>query len=459
MKIIKLSISNYLCFDFWKSDNLGNLIHITGGNGKGKSSFIKAIKEVFKSSGSDADLIRIGEDKAEIMVSLDTGIEIQRRIGMGGNTVKVTKNGQPLEKPQALLNSLIGGLQFNPIDFMLAKTKQRMGILLSAMPFTLNYEQIVELLPAIEVVGGTFDFSKHGLEVLDDIQKHVYERRHEQGIEVDQLKKSIRQDRQDIPETLDEKKFEGFNLNAKIEERSTMEGVITAQKKDEESLDALRDLKTEKENDIKRKEDELIRLKSELADIQSRGSALNDKCNDFKPPQVDLIIAEIDEYQEFQKFGLKLEAIQQKEIDLEKSDAVRTSLDELYKALTNEIPKKLLAEIKLPIQNLEIDGDKILIKGVPIDKMSDSEQIRFSIEIAEALAGDLDAICIDRFETLEEKNRLKFLELASKPHPQTGKRFQYFITEVTSGDLQVNSQNGQAEMPPEKPPTEKQRGF
>ena len=417
---------------------------------------------MFKSSGSDTELIRIGEDKAEIMVSLDTGIKIQRKIGMGGNTVKVTKDGQPLEKPQALLNSLIGGLQFNPIDFMMAKTKPRMGILLSAMPFTLNPEKLAEALkevkPLMSFKPESFDFSKHGLEVLDDIQKHVYERRHEQGIVVDQLKKSIRQDRQDIPETLDVKKFEGFNLNAKIEERSEMEGIITAQKKDEESLEALTDLKSEKKDEIKRKEDELVRLKSELADIQNRGSVLFVKVGEFKRPDTAAIIAEIDEYQEFQKFSLRLEAIEKKEADLLDSRSIHESLNELYKALTNEIPKKLLAEIKLPIEGLEIDGDRILIKGVPIDKMCDSDQIKFSIEIAEALAGDLDAICIDRFETLEEKNRLEFLELASKPHSQTGKRFQYFITEVTSGDLKVESQNGQAEIPLEKPP-EKKGGF
>jgi hypothetical protein len=222
LKITKISVKDYLGIAFWKADKLGKLNRITGGNEVGKSSLLEAIKEAFKSSGNDPGLIRIGEDKAEILICLNSGIEIQRKISMAGNTVKVTKEGQPLDSPQAFLNELIGGFPFNPIAFMMAKKKQRREILLSAMPFTLKYETIVELLPTLEQVAaeGTFDFSKHGLEVLADIQKHVYDRRHEQGIEVDQLKKSIRQDRQDIPETLDEKKFEGFVLNAFIEERS-----------------------------------------------------------------------------------------------------------------------------------------------------------------------------------------------------------------------------------------------
>lgn len=464
LKIIKLSIRNYLRIVFYKTDKLGKLNLITGGNEVGKTSFVQAIKEAFKSSGNDPGLITIGENKAEIFVTLNNGIEIQRKISMGGNTVKVIKEGQPLDSPQKFLNSLIGGLQFNPIEFALAKEKPRRTMLLSAMPFQLKVESLVnELGGQVDIAVldlSTFDFSKHGLEVLADIQKHVYDRRHEQGIIVDQLTKSIREDRKRIPETLNVKKFEDFDLNTKIEERSTMEGIITAQEKDEESLDALRDLKTEKENEIKRKEDDLVRLKSELKEIQSRGSDLYDKTARFERPDTAAIIAEIDAFQEFREFSLQLKAIEDKKIDLESAGMVHRNLNDLHKALVNEIPKKLLAEIKLPIDDLTIDGDKILIGGVPLDKMADSAKIKISVEIAQALCGDLKVICIDRFETLEEKNRMEFLELAAKPHPRTGVKYEYFITEVTKGDLKVDSQNGQAEIPlQEKPKPKKKEGF
>ena len=162
-----------------------------------------------------------------------------------------------------------------------------------------------------------------------------------------------------------------------------MQAKIIGHEKDLITLDNLRNRAEQIDNEVILLENQIRKLKSERAEVSEKGKAFKAETEKFKAPDIAGIIAEIDAYQEFQKFSLKIEAIQKKEVDLEKSDAVRTNLDELYKALTNEIPRKLLAEIDLPIKDLEIDGDKILIKGVEIDKLSDSQKIKFAIDIAE----------------------------------------------------------------------------
>lgn len=452
MRITKISIEDYLGIGFFKTDKLGKLNRITGGNGVGKSAVLKAITEAFRSSGVDPNLIKIDSDKAEIIVELDEKILIQRKNTPTANNVKVVHDGQPLDRPQKWLNSLLGGFQFNPVDFLLAKAKQRREILLSAMPFSINADKLLVLIEQIagndsinamwqsdEDYESYIDSSKHGLEVLADIQKHVYDRRHEQGIEVDRLKKSIAQDRKDIPETLDQKKFAGFNLMEATDELSRMNQQITRNEADLVQLDNLRTRAEQIDNEIEILEKQIKALKAERSEVQQKGKALREKTDEFKRPDIESLRKSIEEYQQFQKYLNRLEEIERREGNLEQSESVHKALDGLHKALVNEIPKKLLAELELPIEGLEIKGDNIFINGVQIDKISSSEQIKFSVEIARALAGELKVICIDRFETLDNDSRKEFEKLASKDD------YEYFLTVVTSGDLKMESENGQAE--------------
>jgi hypothetical protein len=440
MRITKISIRDYLGIGVFKIDKLGKLNRITGGNGVGKSAVIKAIIEAFKSSGIDPNLIRVNTENAEIIIELDEKILIQRLITPTSNSVKVVSEGQPLNSPQRWLNSILGPFNFNPVDFFLAKPKDRRQILLSAIPFYLDQEALGKVLDnghqnAIDL--SRFDFTKHGLEVLSDLQKEIYDRRHEQGLEVTRLKKAIEQDRLDIPETFDSKKFEGFDLQSKIDKLTEYNKFISQHKYD---LDTLQANRIRAEQIVY----EIRRLNKELGEIQTQGKALREKTDKFVRPDIESLQAEIREYQQSQKLIHKIEEIGRKEEELKKSDTIHKELEKLYKALTTEIPRKLLAQVKLPIDGLEIKGDDIFINGVAIEKLSTSEQIKFAVQIARALAGQLKVICVDRFESLDEDSRKLFEQEAGVDD------FEYFMTVVTNGDL-----NLEALEPPKSPQVER----
>ena len=130
MRITKLKIQNYLGIACFETDNLGHLNLITGDNGVGKSTILKAIREGLESSGKDPDLIHGNEDRAEIFIELDGKIEIERRITPTSNTVKVTEDGEDVKKPQAYLNAIAGPLAFKPVDFFKADIKAQRRMLL-----------------------------------------------------------------------------------------------------------------------------------------------------------------------------------------------------------------------------------------------------------------------------------------------------------------------------------------
>ena len=135
MKITKLRILNFLGISRLSIDRCGKINRITGGNGTGKSSVLKAITAAFKSSGVDPMLIRTDEDKAEILIELDNNVTIERTMTSRTNTARVTVGQEPVSSPQTYLKSLFSSLSFNPVEFFLADKKERRRLLLQVFSF------------------------------------------------------------------------------------------------------------------------------------------------------------------------------------------------------------------------------------------------------------------------------------------------------------------------------------
>lgn len=435
MKILKLSILNFLGIEAFKATP-GKLNKIEGGNGVGKSAVLKAIREAFKSSGVDPHLIKAGSDKGEIYIELSGDIVVKRQLTRDTNRVTVTAAGQPLSKAQTFLTSLIGANPFDPTAFYLAPPKERVKMLLAAMPITMDLKFVTEQLAEQEVpIDLTrFDYTRHGLEVLKDIQTTVYERRHEVNNERTRMRKAIEQDKLEIPETFDTTKWSGFNLSEASGRLRQAQGLISEHNEDLRRLGVMKSSKVELEATIEDLRRRLVKAETALTDLKSEGKALQEKCQNFAAPDIEAIQADIDGYEKAQRLISKIEQIKSREDDLVDSDRVHAVLDSLYGTLTTEVPQKLLKKASLPVKDLSIDGDQIMINGVSIDKLSTSEQMRFAVSgIAKPLSGQLKVICVDRFESLDAEARKAFEAEAA------GDDFEYFVTTVTEGPLTMEA--------------------
>lgn len=443
MKIHKISILNYLGIGTFKTDRLGKINRIEGGNGVGKSTILKAITEMFKSSGRDLKVIKVDSEKAEIVIELDDNIQAQRIITPTSNTVKVTRDGEPLSKPQAWLDSIFGPLNFNPVDFYQGKPgesnadlkRRRRQMLLSSMPFHLDP---VKLQAALEPLVlpldlHRFDFSAHGLEVLSALKTAVYDRRHEQNLEVVRLKKAIEQDKIDIPETVGAKRLEGVTLESKLREKQVADLAIANHDNDIRRLDLLRSQAQRQSSHIESLKAQLAEAQEELVRIQEQGKTLRTEVDKFIGPDVAAIQSDIDALLQSQKLQGRLEDIARKQKQLELASDEHRQLDAIHKALDGDIPRKLLAQVKLPVKGVEIRGDDIYVNKVSLETMSTSEQMRFAISVAKSLTGTLKVICVDRFESLD-RDAQKVFEAEAKDDD-----FEYFITNVTAGDLSVST--------------------
>ena len=434
MKIIEISIHHFFGVTAFKVTKLGKINMIIGENGAGKSTVLMAIREALKSSGVDPDLVQIGEKNAWLFLRFDNGVTIDKTITSTSNNVKVADNGKPISAPQRFLNSFTGQYSFNPVAFFLAKKAERRKLLLSVTPFKLDMATVSETAEDIgEYIDlNQFDFDKHGLDVLSEIQSHVYERRHEQGIIVTRLAKSVEQEERDIPDTGDEiERFKDFDYKIKFDELQVANEAVAEHGRKKEKLNALR------QRDVTL-QDEIAATKLKLADLEAErlaglddGKRLRAEVDLFDVPALAGMRQELNDFQAAQRLFIKLEEIEEKKTNLGKEQLAHKALNLLHEVIKHDLPRRIFQTIKFPIEGLTIEGDDLRANDVAIDKLSTSEKMRFAVQVARALAGELKIICVDGFEALDPKTRAMFVSQAK------GDEFEYFIANVGDGPLKM----------------------
>jgi len=439
MKIINLRIDNYLGIRKLKIDKLGKLNMIKGGNGSGKTSLQKAIEEVFKSSGKDFHVIHKDADKAEVCILLDNGIEIERKITHSSNTVKVVQDGESVSQPAAFLKALLGEsyFGFNPVQFILQKPAERRKMLLQSIDVKLSANFLKEVIGddalLTYITENGFDYSKHGVEVLEQIGAFIYNKRKEQNIKKTQLEKAIQQDKADLPKTVDSEKFKDFDFNKQMNELRDAESEINQYNSDVRELANLQNRFDQIDKEIKELESKIALLKAQKEQLYTAGKDLSETVKAFTPKDVESMRQEIQEYQANVEIVAKMKEIEKRENNLKEETEIHQDLDRLYKILKDEAPRELLKGAKLPADNIQFEGDDILIDGIQIDKLNTQRQVEIAVKMAKRLAGKFRVICIDDFEHMDDSHKQAFIKAAE------GDDFEYFIAQVTDGDLIVES--------------------
>lgn len=147
---------------------------IAGANGRGKTSTIKAIRAALAAQDIGPDAVRLGADKAEILVDLDD-VHVRRVITAKTSTLAVTtRDGFKAPKPTAFLTELLGTSPLDPLDLFLSKPRDRRARILEALPVRVTRDQLRAWAPDLPP---NFDVEGHGLEVVERARRAYYERR------------------------------------------------------------------------------------------------------------------------------------------------------------------------------------------------------------------------------------------------------------------------------------------
>jgi energy-coupling factor transporter ATP-binding protein EcfA2 len=430
----------------------GRVTLIEGKNAAGKTSLLEALKCAFV-GGSDATLLRKGEARGEVVVLLSDGTEVIRTVTAEGSKSKIKHpDFGALSKPAAYLDKLRDTLSLNPVEFLTAKKDKRVELLLAAIPLRLQHADVADIL---DICSSPHDLDRHALQVLDNIEKDLYDQRtginrsvKDKRTAAEEMKKALPPEAgeginwSDQLET-EQRAFDAFRESLAIKESAVTADIASrAARNDELMRGHVRTLETERDAEIQRIREEYQHK------IDSAKSAANTVAGDLlseRDEKLAVIRKDVDEqYPIFQKRIAEAKAnaetyirAQSAREHVEQLESGAASLEQdaqtLSKALKDLETIKCALLDKLPIKDVEIRNGDVFVDGIPFDRVNESRRVRLAVEIAMLRTGNLPIMCVDGVEALDSSS-LQALEQIAE---ESG--IQLVMARVTDGPLEVRT--------------------
>ncbi len=417
----------------------GQFNEISGSNGQGKTSVLEAIKAAV-TGGHDATLLRKGAEKGEIVLVLDNGTEISKRVTERSSPLTVTQDGKKAQRPTDVLKTITDMLSVNPVDFLRAPKKDRVRVLLETMPLQADTDKLAN----ISGIPVTAQPGVHALAVIEAVRKQVYDDRTGTNRAVKEKDATINQLRLAMPDAPAGVTGSEDELTAQLDAaRTAKDAELERVSKKLEGIRAdhqmmIDGIKTDAQariDAIRAQAQEAVAAKqAALADIESKASAQRErtiaKFNDAAVPLNQAIAAIKANRGAAAKREQALETVKQMEEELAdlKQDADRQT-----KALDEIDAYKVALLASLPIPGLEVIDGELFRAGVPFDRLNTAQQVEIAVEIAKLRAGELAICCVDGLELLSTETFDAFRERAIKSG------LQLFVTRVKDGGFSIKT--------------------
>lgn len=403
MKIIKFTAENIKRLKAVSIDPKGNIIEITGPNSSGKTSVLDAIFWTLAGTkGMQRQPVRHGASEGHTEIELDDLI-VRRKFSQTGSTLTVEQKAGNLRlnKPQEVLDKLLGTIGFDPLAFSRMNPKQQFAELRKLVKIDVDvdlldqqnasdYQKRTDLnrdvksmkgqLDGIAVVGGLpaakIDIAELSKQV-EDAATHNKEREAEAARRID-IKRDIGRHRENAKADHDR----AGQIKKQIDDLTQQ--IVKLMKSAEDREKAAADLESElgrkqpipdrvEVADVRKKIDEAISTNSAI-DRMAQRLELSKKLDDT--------IARVQEF----------------------TDSMETR---------EQTKKRAIAAAKFPVDGLGFGADEVLLNGVPFEQGSSAEQLRASCAIAMAMNPKLRVILIRDGSLLDDAS-MKILDALAK---------------------------------------------
>jgi DNA repair exonuclease SbcCD ATPase subunit len=407
MRLISLEAENVLRISAIRIKPDGKVIEITGENGAGKTSTLECVRMALEGKTAIAwKPIREGCEKGKIILELggkDVEYVVTRKFNRtesGEVTTSLTvenPKGARYNKPQLILDNLLGKLSFDPLAF------SRMGA-------PAQYDALKNLVPGV-------DFDVMEKANADDFAQRT---------DVNRRVKDLRARLSGITITT--------NLPKRVDEEMLIAELDTAGQKNTEITQergrrerALADgASVEAEAAARRREADELRARADALDaeaerlgtraetllLQIRGLPALPELIDTSDLRAQITAArsqneEIDRAESINR--------QAEQFGVELRDAEKDSGD-LTDAMAAREKQKLdaIAAAKLPVDGLSLGDKMVLFNNLPLDQASDAERLRVSVAIAAAMNPELRLILVRDGSLLDKRSWKLLADLAEK---------------------------------------------
>lgn len=438
MKIAHVKINNILGITELEFTPEG-FTEVSGPNGTGKTSVLEAIKSVI-TGGHDATLLRKGAEKGEVVLVLDDGTEIKKRVGPKSSPLEVRQEGAKVSKPGDVIKALTDMLSVNPVDFLRARKQDRVKVLLETMPLEADAAKLSEISGVpVHVDPGT-----HALDVIEAVRKQVYDDRTGTNRAVKEKDATINQFRLSMPEApagvdgsedelLDQIENERAAKDDELERiRTKLDGIKAA---NQEKITAIREEAQRKIDEIKAEALAAVEaIQTAEREIEGKAGQQRERTlerfNDAVAPlqQALEIIKSNRSLAAKREAALETIAKMEEELEFLQQDAQRQT--DAIKAL-DEYKSNLLSS--LPIPGVEVIDGEVYRDGIPFDRLNTAQQVWIAVEIAKLRAGDLGVCCVDGLELLDKDAFDEFRDRCL----ESG--LQLFVSRVSDEQFQIKT--------------------
>lgn len=409
MKVSHIIIDNVLGVEHLEI-HPGKVTLLKGQNATGKTSVIEALKALVK-GGSDVTLLRQGAREGEVVLVMDDGMTIRKRITESGSTVRAHHPAYGgLRAAQTWIKQATDQLAVNPVAFL--TDPRRVDRLLEAIPMDPDFDALKDLLEGVALdLPSEAHATTHALSAISMARKVVYDER----TGVNRVKKdaegSVRQLHGSLPdepppaaedldrladnlqhaENVQKEQLHRTDLTQQsrlheITERAAEEKAAIDARVAKERQKVIEEMNQTREGIRERNQPEIARLGETLA--TAREQAKQAKAYD----NTRAIIA--DQERKAERAARDSQLLTDVLAALDRMRATKTS--------------------SLPVAGLEIRDGEIWLDGIPFPRLNRAKQIALAVEVAKLRTGEVPLVCLDGLENLDEERFDLLVEALSK---------------------------------------------
>lgn len=432
MKIINFKAENFKRLIAVEITPDGNVVKITGKNGAGKTSILDAILCALGGTKNAPSLpIRKGADKAT--VTLDLGDFIVTRTWKGDASVlKITNPDNSVkQKPQDVLNSLLGRFTFDPMSFMEAKPAERRETLLGMIDIKLPKEwtELGEAMPESDPLG-----------YIATRRKEIFAQRTDTGRELDRTNGALSTARAALPAGDSPARVSVAELTATLQSANE-QNAMNAASVDKINRGNAKCAELEQQiGEVERQILVLTAKKAELAAERLRIETIVSGITVCEKIDTAAIVAKISEAENANRaadqYDAKLAEVKRLADDESKLSAVYNALSDKIKKI-DAIKETALAGAALPVIGLGVADGDVTFNGIPFEQCSHAERLKISMSIGMALNPKIHVMRVTDGEKFDSDSWKIIQELAD------ANDFQVWIEKMDeSGEVGIFIEDG-----------------